>query len=104
MLGPKHEDGVLDRLERRVGATMRAAAAIHESFWPRLFLAIDPAVSRWARNSVLTAQVRYRHIFFLIARQELQTLIQYPTLYAALTTPELWSEFLNQLAEGLHNE
>jgi len=27
MLGPQHEDGVFDRLERRVGATMRAAPA-----------------------------------------------------------------------------
>jgi hypothetical protein len=59
MLGPKHEDGVLDRLERRVGATMRAATAIYQSFGPRLVVAIDPTVARWAGDSILTAQVRY---------------------------------------------
>ena len=26
---------------------MRTAAAIHESFWPRLVVAVDPAVGRW---------------------------------------------------------
>ena len=59
MLGPKDEDGVLDRLQRRVGTTMRAAAAIYESFRPRLVVAVDPTVARWAGDSVLTAQVRY---------------------------------------------
>ena len=62
MLGPKHENGVLDRLERRVGATVRAAAAIYESFRPRLVVAIDPAIGCWAGDSILTAQVRYRHL------------------------------------------
>ena len=59
MLGPKRKDGVLDRLQRRVGTTMRAAAAIYESFRPRLVVAIDPAVAGWAGDSILTAQVRY---------------------------------------------
>ena len=52
MLGSKHEDGVLDRLERRVGATIRAAAAIHESFWPRLVVTVDPPVGRWTRDPI----------------------------------------------------
>ena len=51
---------------------MRAAAAIHESFRPRLVVAIDPAVGRWAGDSILAAQVRYRHLFLLITRQKLQ--------------------------------
>ncbi len=34
-------------------------AAIHESFWSGLVVAIDPAVGRWTRDSILTAQVRY---------------------------------------------
>jgi hypothetical protein len=34
MLGPKRKDRVLDRLLRRMGATMWAAAAIYESFRP----------------------------------------------------------------------
>jgi hypothetical protein len=63
---------------------MRAAAAIHESFWPRLVVAIDSAVGRRARDSVLTAQVRYRHLFLLITRQELQTLIQIRLSYQGI--------------------
>jgi hypothetical protein len=59
MLSPKREDGVLERLERRMGATMRAPAAIYESFRPRLVVAIDPTVARWAGDSILTAPVRY---------------------------------------------
>ena len=59
MLGTKYEDGGLDRLERCVRTTVRAAAAIHESFWPRLVLAIDPAVRWGTGDSIRAAQVRY---------------------------------------------
>src|ERR1700678_209775 len=86
MLGPKHEDGVLDRLQRRVGTTMWAAAAIHKSFRTRLIVSIDPAVGRWTRDPVRATQVRYRHLFFLITRQKLQTLIQDSTLFPGHTT------------------
>jgi hypothetical protein len=86
MLGPKHEDGVLDRLGRRVGATMRAPAAIYESFCSGLVIAIDPAVGRWARDPIRAAQVRYRHLFLLVTGQKLQTLIQDTTLFPGHTT------------------
>ena len=48
MLGPKRKDRVFDRLKRGVGTTMRPAAAIDKSFWPRLVIAVDPAVGRGA--------------------------------------------------------
>ena len=54
---------------------MRPAAAIYESFRPRLVIAIDPTVGRWTRDSVRAKQVRYRHLFLLTTRQKLQTLI-----------------------------
>ena len=38
---------------------MWTAAAIYESFRSRLVVAIDPALTRWAGDSILTAQVRY---------------------------------------------
>ena len=101
MLGPKHEDGVLDRLERRVGAAMGATAAIHESFRPRLVIAIDPAVARWAGDSILTAQVRYRHLLFLITRQKLQTLIQDPTLFPGHTTSSCVPKYRGTVAVAL---
>jgi hypothetical protein len=59
MLGPKHEDGVLDWLKRGMGATMRACAPIHQSFRPSLVVAIDPAIGRWARDPIRTTKVRY---------------------------------------------
>jgi hypothetical protein len=65
---------------------MRAAAAVYESFRPRLVVAIDPAVGRWAGDSILTAQVRYGHLLLLITRQKLQTLIHDPTLFPGHTT------------------
>jgi hypothetical protein len=49
---------------------MRAAAAIYESFRPRLVVAVDPAVAGWAGDSILTAQFRYGHLLFLITRQK----------------------------------
>ena len=68
MSGPKHEDSVLNRLQRRMGTSVRAATAIYESFRPYFLVAIDPAVARWAGDSILTAQVRYGHLFLLITR------------------------------------
>src|SRR6266436_1453294 len=59
MLGTKHEDSVLHRLKRRVGTGMRAAAAVHESFWSRLVVTVDPAVGCWTRDSIRATQVRY---------------------------------------------
>jgi|ERR1700678_1691953 hypothetical protein len=61
---------------------MRAATAIYESSRPYLLLPSDPGVARWARDSILTAQVCYGHLFLLITRQKLQTLIRDPSCVA----------------------
>ena len=65
---------------------MRTPAAIYESFWSGLVIAIDPAVGRWARDPIRAAQVRYRHLFLLVTGQKLQTLIQDTTLFPGHTT------------------
>src|SRR5271163_4845932 len=85
MICPKHEDGVLDRLERRMGTGVRASTPINKSFRSCFHVAIDPAVARGAGNSIFTAQVRYRHLLFLITPLQLQAFIQDPPLFPGHT-------------------
>src|ERR1700733_571594 len=86
MLRTEHEDSVFHRLKRRVRTGMWAATPIHESFWSRLVVTIDPAVGSWTRYPIRATQVRYRHLFLLITRQKLQALIQDRTLFPGHTT------------------
>jgi hypothetical protein len=80
---------------------MRTAAAINESFRPGLVVAIDPAVSRWAGDFICATQVRYRHLFLLIMRQKLQTLIQDPTLFPGYTTSSCVPKYRVSVAVAL---
>lgn len=58
---------------------MRSTTPIHESFRTFFLIRIDSTIGRRTRDSIGAAQVRYRQLFLLIARQKLQTLINDPT-------------------------
>ena len=45
---------------------MRAAAAVHESFWSRLVVTVDPAVDCWTRDSIRATQVTTQNIRALL--------------------------------------